>query len=331
MQISVIVPVYNVERYVGKCLDSILAQTYTDFEVIVVDDGSTDGSGAICDEYARKDSRITVFHIENGGVSAARNLAVQKAQGTYLAFVDSDDYVEPDLLLALYRKTEEFDEVDCVICASRSETEDGELVSNLEEPVPSGRTLELKRNPQILFANPAMWNKLYVREIVVQHGIAFDCGLTLAEDLVFYLQYVQYCRNFVYVNLPLYHYIQRGTSAMNERQCEKNRSVLRAFDRILEVYRENHWYEAFQKELEYLAIYHVFITSVVRIVRMDARHPLLREFRNYVEERFPGYDKNPYLYLLDRNKKIIYRLLQNKWYAAVRILFQIKEKRRRPS
>ena len=100
--ISVIVPVYNTEKYLHRCVDSILAQTFTDFELLLIDDGSTDSSGAICDEYAQKDSRVRVFHKENGGVSSARNLGLDKAKGKWVTFVDSDDWIKESFLNKLY-------------------------------------------------------------------------------------------------------------------------------------------------------------------------------------------------------------------------------------
>ena len=100
--ISVIVPVYNVEKYIAACVDSILAQTYTNLEILLVDDGSTDSSGALCDEYARRDVRVRVIHQENGGLSDARNTGMQSAQGTYFAFVDSDDFIAGDYIAYLY-------------------------------------------------------------------------------------------------------------------------------------------------------------------------------------------------------------------------------------
>ena len=102
--ISIIVPVYNVEPYLRKCLDSILDQTYRDLEILIIDDGSTDGSGAICDEYAGKDDRIKVFHTENNGLSAARNLGLSKAQGKFVGFVDSDDWIEPDMFGVMHTR-----------------------------------------------------------------------------------------------------------------------------------------------------------------------------------------------------------------------------------
>lgn len=117
--ISVIVPVYNVELYLRKCIDSILAQTYRDLEILVVDDGSTDGSGKICDEY-KKDERVRVFHTENRGLSATRNLGLDKATGEWIGFVDSDDWIEPDMYEVLFRKAEET-EADVVECGCHAD------------------------------------------------------------------------------------------------------------------------------------------------------------------------------------------------------------------
>ena len=111
-KISVIVPVYNVEKYLHRCVDSILAQTFTDFELLLINDGSKDSSGVICDEYAAKDSRVLVFHKENGGVSSARNMGLDNAKGEWISFVDSDDWVEKEYLETLYQDGE-FDFVTC--------------------------------------------------------------------------------------------------------------------------------------------------------------------------------------------------------------------------
>ena len=106
--ISVIVPVYNVEKYLAKCIDSIIAQTYTNLEILLVDDGATDSSGAICDEYAQKESRIRVIHKENGGLSDARNRGIAEARGEYLGFIDSDDYIDVDMYELLYNLIQKY-------------------------------------------------------------------------------------------------------------------------------------------------------------------------------------------------------------------------------
>lgn len=137
-KISVIVPVYNVEKYLHRCIDSILAQTFTDFELLLIDDGSTDGSGAICDEYATKDNRVRVFHKENGGVSSARNLGLDNMRGGYLTFVDSDDWVDSTYLGELI----EYSDADLVVSDFIVE---GESQWNEKLPVGCWQGVELSK------------------------------------------------------------------------------------------------------------------------------------------------------------------------------------------
>ena len=122
-KVTVIVPVYNVEQYLRRCIDSILAQTFGDLELILVDDGSADSSGVICDAYAEKDSRVKVIHQKNSGVSAARNTGLDAAEGEYIAFVDSDDHVDPDYLAALLQT-----KADLVICGAILQKDNGEII-----------------------------------------------------------------------------------------------------------------------------------------------------------------------------------------------------------
>ena len=116
---------------------------------------------------------------------------------------------------------------------------------------------------------------------------------------------------------------------MKDKQCEKNRSLIASFDWIIKLYEEKGWMEDYQKEIEYLAIYHLFIVAMVRVIRIDAHHALLAEFQDYMTEHFPDYVQNPYLYLLDKNKKLVFDLIRRRRYGAVRLLFKIKERIRR--
>ena len=169
--VSIIVPVYNAETALHRCIESILHQSCADFELLLVDDGSKDDSGAICDEYAAKDSRIRVFHKENGGVSAARNLALDVARGKYLQFLDSDDWVVPDATLLLLRAAEEHG-ADLVISDFYRVV--GERVS-VKGDIEEDRGLSREEYAEHMMANPAdfyygvLWNKLYRREIGRAH------------------------------------------------------------------------------------------------------------------------------------------------------------------
>lgn len=326
IEISVIVPVYNVAPYLAACVDSVLKQTFRQFELILVDDGSTDESGQICDQYQEQDSRVQVYHTENGGVSRARNFAMAKARGDFFIFVDSDDTIEPDMLETLYRFTQKGPEIDCVICPAQSERADHYLLSSLNEPIPVNTPLSLSDCPQLMFIRPAVWNKLIRKEILVKNHIVFDTDLAIGEDLTFFLSYIQYCRKFIYIGgKAYYHYIQRSNSTMRKIDYEKNRTLITAFDRVLSTYRANGWLARYQEELEYLAILHLYIAAIVRIIRTDYHHPLVQEIEGYMQEQFPDFRSNRYLSQLDKNKRLIFHLLCRRHYRLICLLFQLKQ------
>lgn len=198
--VSVIVPVYNVEKYLCCCLDSILAQTFTDIEVLLVDDGSTDGSGAICDEYAQKDRRVRVFHKANGGVSTARNLGLDEATGKWIMFVDSDDKVAPTICERLLEYASEGCMPMCMWREGNDENGYRQIVSELEEKVvyPIEEILKIKIH------HP--YDKIYERNVIVEEKLQFNENVSYMEDAIFNFEYYGFLKSFVVINEPLYYY-----------------------------------------------------------------------------------------------------------------------------
>ena len=197
--ISVIVPVYKVEPYLHCCLDSILAQTFTDFELLLIDDGSPDQSGAICDEYAIKDSQIRVFHKENGGVSSARNLGLDNARGEWVTFVDADDMIQPDFLEELVAPTKDYADLDLVhagCCNYRNEK-----IASVEQQY----ELYVGNDPAYLFNNfrGLMVSKLFRLENINKwsHGLPlrFDEKIRVAEDMAFTLDYILHVKCYAFI------------------------------------------------------------------------------------------------------------------------------------
>ena len=203
--VSIIVPVYNAKEYLRRCVDSILGQEYTDFELLLIDDGSQDGSGAICDEYAAKDMRVRVIHKENGGVSEARNLAMKNARGTYLQFADSDDWITPDATKLLVRMAEE-DGCDLVI--SDFYRVAGERVSQKGDIEEDG-CMTREQFAAHMMENPAdfyygvLWNKLYRRELFQE--IRYPLGRIHEDEATTYRIYDQ-VKRAAYVDSSLYGY-----------------------------------------------------------------------------------------------------------------------------
>lgn len=205
--ISIILPIYNAEQYLRRCLDSILAQSYTDFELLLIDDGSKDSSGAICDAYAVKDSRVRVFHKENGGVSSARNLGLDNALGEYITFCDADDYVTPDWLAAYSEAIA--NNVDLAIQGYYAIDGDNTVEKNLSPC--QGDTIEAKRQliTSLMFQGMYgyLWVKLFRRAIIEEHVIRFDTQSTFREDEQFFSRCLEYTSSFIYTDRVGYYYI----------------------------------------------------------------------------------------------------------------------------
>ena len=219
-KISIIVPVYNTEKYLPRCIDSILGQSFADFELLLIDDGSTDESGAICDAYAAKDNRVRVFHKENGGVSSARNLGLDNAQGEWVYFVDSDDEVLPDGLLTLSDAICE--KVDVVMIGYEKIDENGRLIESVGKEG-QDELLSQKESLSSLYHGHAlgysylgwMWLRMFRREIINNKTIRFDTSLRIKEDTLFETQYL--CLSgwmTKFVKRPVYRYFMRKDSAM---------------------------------------------------------------------------------------------------------------------
>lgn len=226
--VSVIVPVYNTEKYLERCIDSLLRQTYKNIEILIIDDGSTDNSPEICDRYSLLDDRVKVVHKSNGGVSSARNAGLDIASGKYVAFVDSDDYVEETYIECLYSLIKD-NSADLSICGYIYETENGTIIN---------RT---KGNEMLLNAYEALymsfnnrgfqgflWNKLFIKELIGK--LRFDVNISISEDTLFVLQYLLNCNRIVYNPTNQYHYVHHQSSALNRRYVKFNYKSLSEID-----------------------------------------------------------------------------------------------------
>ena len=248
--VSIIVPVYNAEKTIRRCIESILHQSCGDFELLVVDDGSPDSSGAICDAYAAGDARVRVFHKENGGVSAARNLALEQARGKYIQFLDSDDWITPDATLLLLRAAEEH-EADLVISDFYRVV--GERVS-VKGDIEEGSVLTQEEYAAHMMENPAdfyygvLWNKLYRRSIVERYRLRMDEEISWCEDFLFNLEYIRCARRFYALNVPIYYYVKTKGSLASQISISKTvRMKLTMFEYYNRLYKEIFDEEEYEK------------------------------------------------------------------------------------
>lgn len=219
--VAIIVPVYNAEQYLKECLESIISQTYNNIEIILIDDGSTDNSGNICDEYAIKDKRIRVFHNENRGVSYSRNLGISKATSKYLLFVDSDDVVKKEYVYELIKPIKKED-YDLVIC------------NKIDIYLPKNKQNEIFIDEKILSRNfiddyylliellKAPYVKLYKKEIIKRNNIEFPINVNSSEDQRFNFEYFKHVKKYFFVNKSLYVYFHRKNNSLSQVISIKN-------------------------------------------------------------------------------------------------------------
>lgn len=214
--ITVIVPVYNVEKWLRRCIDSILGQTYIDFELLLIDDGSTDGSGAICDEYAVKDSRVRVFHRPNGGVSSARNHGLDNVRGKWIAFCDADDYVSPLYLENLFEaaNSEDIDLVFNYAIVDRNGKAEKE--SYPEKDVRLNEISELFLHNDLIW-HTSTWSKLFKSSIIEECNIRYIEDVHIGEDALFLFTYILNCRRIKVICTCDYNYIIRETESLTHR------------------------------------------------------------------------------------------------------------------
>lgn len=219
VKVSVVVPVYNCDKYINKCLESISGQTFKDLEIILVDDGSTDASGELCDAFAKKDDRVKVYHKPNGGVSSARNFGLSKASGEYVMFVDSDDYILSDGI----KKAEEYllKSVDLIFFAP---TEN--MLKHDSEKYKEMSRFDVIENYSVwqkYFYSP--WSKFFKKSIIAEHSLNFNEQMKYNEDAEFIHRYLVFCLNICFVNDYFYKYTVRKGSLSHSMNYEKVKNM----------------------------------------------------------------------------------------------------------
>lgn len=240
--ISVIIPVYQVEKYLSRCLDSVINQTYKNLEIILVDDGSTDASGDICDEYAKKDDRIKVIHKENGGLSSARNVGLDIMQGEYVAFVDSDDWIAPDMYEYLYQIMQDTG-VDISVCyykrtsgAEGKANKKKEQIKILEHDEIDNFFYRLNGEPSFY----SVWNRLYRKSVV--KFIRFWDG-KINEDVLYTYEAYKSANSLAVSNQIKYYYFMNNKGLTRSGLSAKDFSLLEVWDRIVKDTEKTQYYD----------------------------------------------------------------------------------------
>jgi len=301
--ISIIVPVYNVEQYLDKCMESIVHQTYKNIEIILIDDGSTDNSSEKCDDWAEKDNRIIVIHKENGGVSSARNRGLKEAKGRYIGFVDPDDYIDKDMYRKMYEEIQK-DNIDFVFCdfnviSFDKKKKDSEI---------NKCSVEIMDKYQAFLEcfpfNGYVWKGLFITERL--KNICFDTKIYIAEDLVFIIEYISKCeKDIIYIREKLYNYVTRKDSAVFQKSNFKSKALKRQIDMlstlkytekiIVENCKEK---EIIQKiESKMVSYYWIIIYPMIN-ERLLTNNELLKKYYNELKEYRQYFSKKDKVYMI---------------------------------
>lgn len=316
-KISIIVPVYNVEEYLSRCIDSILEQTFTDFELILIDDGSTDNSGKICDEYSKKDSKVKVIHKENGGLSSARNFGIDVASGKFLGFVDSDDYIEKDMYELLYEDICKIN-ADIAICGIYDKYEN--KCHRNKYPMQkcvlgSEQAFKLALEGKTIPVSAV--NKLYKREIFKKKR--FPVGKNY-EDAFLIPELLINSNKVSYNPLPKYYYVHRENSITTNEFKIKDLDIIDAYTKNLVFVKSN--YPQFESQALFRYIWsYMFVFDKICMSKefngIDIYNNIVNEIKRYI----PFVLKNS-LFSIKRKISAIILFISPKLYK--KMLFKIK-------
>ena len=319
--VSIIVPMYNVEKYIDQCMISLMNQTMKQYEVILIDDGSTDGSIRAAESWKEKYSdQIRIYSQQNAGQGDARNKGVLYAEGSYILFVDSDDRVTPNFVEEAYKAITESN-ADMVIFDAVVVDEAGEKIEDMTGCHTEEKEVSLETFPRLLLEYPCPWNKIYKKTLFTDHDLKYPTHMWY-EDLAGACMFYTGAKKVAVLHKQLYYYMQRTTSVMHSKVSPKNIEILKAMDIILQFYKERGLYERYEKELEYLGVYHVLIAAAGRVVRGDRKSELPKVFMRYMDQTFPKWEKNPYLQELSKANHLKLRLLRKQQYGLLHLLYK---------
>jgi len=287
-KVTVIVPVYNVEKYLPKCIESILAQTYTEFELILVDDGSTDHSGSICDAYAVKDPRINVVHQRNKGVSTARNIGLDMAKGDYIGFVDADDYIAPDMYETMVSAIENT-KAEIAECEANFVSESGKFIYCLTN---KRKKISVLNSKEALYVFPSnkvisysMCNKLFSASILKKTNIRCCPQINVLEDCLFICETLFNIKKCVLLPNVFYYYVMRKNSAMHSIFSDKNMEAIESMKKCVDLYENKEpKLASFMRGRLALTILKLLLDAMdadLQQQKIDGIYCLLKEINNY--------------------------------------------------
>ncbi|MBQ1411236.1 MAG: glycosyltransferase family 2 protein [Oscillospiraceae bacterium] len=321
--ISIIVPVYNVKQYLPRSVEAVLTNDTQDTELILVDDGSSDGSAKLCDDYASAHPElIRVIHQKNSGPGAARNAGIAAARGDWFLFVDSDDRLAPNALTRL-REVIAAEDADVISFQFFKESVTGESWEEWSGPLQTESRFSLADQPSFLLTQPSCWLRLWNRSVFDDNGITFP-NVVWYEDVRTVTKLLAKAKRIINLADHLYYYLDRPGSIMNSSQLPRNRDILPAFTDILDWFDAEGLTKQYYDELCALTVQHVLLAASVRVARIDPNSNILNELSDFTTRRFPDWKKNPYNKSLPKLKQLALLLVSKRQFRLLRLLFKLK-------
>ena len=319
MKISVIIPVYNVYDYLDKCLSSLVNQTDTNFEVIIVNDGSTDDSQKIIDKYVSENANMHSYIKENGGLASARNYGLKKATGDYILFLDSDDYYELNTIEVLKKEAQNNDDIITFQMYIDENNKITEQNMEMEEFVFSENIPASKR---LLLYNPSACDKMFKKELFVKNDFEFIEG-TYYEDLGTIPLLAMYTDKIKFTKHYLYHYLKRENSTMNKvKYNAKIEDIFLMIERIATTFKAKKLYDKYKDEIEYIYIHHLLRAASIRFLNYD-KYDMVDKIRKIIKENYPKFKENKYFQKYGFKRKLMCKLIYKGHYKTIKILRKI--------
>lgn len=323
--VTVIVPVYNVEPYLRKCVQSVLDQTYPHIQVLLVNDGSTDGGGEICDAFAAADPRVSVISQPNSGLGSARNAGISRAAGAYLLFLDGDDFLQPNTIRHCIQEAEKSG-AEVVIFGFTHIGARGKVRSQSVPRKPVTRCHASRRTEEALLASTSALAKLFSTDLVNRTNVQFP-PRAWYEDLRTIPKYLANARFITYLSEPDYCYLERPSSIMRNATAPmgRRREIIDAIEDLREYFADDiHIHDTVRQALEFLAVKHVILFSTLSLVQIPGRQGMADEFTNYVRVHFPGFQRNVLIRTLPMYLRILLWLALGRHYFVLRLAMQIR-------
>ena len=318
-KVSVIVPVYNVEKYIKKCLDSLVNQTLEDIEIVVINDGSPDNSQKIIDKYVKKyPDKVKSYIKQNGGLGSARNYGIEKATGKYLCFVDSDDYINLDALEKLYNIAVD-KKADIVTTSQNYRVDDDNVFVDDFYRVRTDNKL-----CEFIINEAGSCNKIIKKDIIIKNDFKFFEN-HFYEDIAVTPTLALYTQKIEIVDEPYYYYVNRSGSIMNQVKYNKKiEDIFDSLNNVVKEFKKKKKYDEYYQEIEYIYISHLLHDSILRFLPFEEGKEQIDKIINLMDKEFPGWKKNKYFKTRNLKYKIVCYLEYYKQFGVLKLILKNK-------